>query len=111
MSAGRQQRFSEYSSRPTLEELEELYEEYDGNISRIARYIETLGRSRIQDILEEHGIHEPSEYHPHRFIKMLPQDVGLPVLRCAECRAECPDGHPCPECGFDPRNQGGSRNV
>jgi hypothetical protein len=32
----------------------------------------------------------------------LPQDVGLPVLQCANCWAELHTGHPCPECGFRP---------
>jgi len=44
------------------------------------------------------------EADPNMVHRLLPEDLGLSPLGCAECGVVEIDGHPCPDCGHDPRD-------
>lgn len=84
-----------------------LYERYDGCLADIIRHT-GLSERAVRSRLISYGIHESESREPAMLENKLPEDVGLSPLNCVECGARGIGGHPCDECGFDPRNGGAS---
>lgn len=81
-----------------------LYQRHGEEFGRVA---DAVGESK-REVLEafvEIGIVEPTA--PFYVRRFYPQDIGLSPLNCARCGEMDIESHPCPECGFDPREGGG----
>lgn len=81
------------------ERLRELYEKHGGVVVDMAADTD-WSRLTVRKRLEDAGLLDPP------ITRVLPEDVGLSPLCCGRCGAQEIGGHPCPECGYDPREGG-----
>lgn len=80
----------------------DLKRRHDGNIQHIADEL-GLNRNRVRERLQAHGLYEVRA-HGMQVKDLLPHEIqGLSPLNCGQCGAEAIGDHPCPECGWDPR--------
>ena len=82
------------------ERIRDELEAADGNVAQAAREL-GLTRTTFYRRASKFGIDVGGI--EAKLINALPEDVGLTPLGCSECGAREIGGHPCPECGHDPR--------
>lgn len=91
---------SEQPADQLTDECRRLFDKY-GEIRRAAYQAGVSEKEVVRRLV---GVGVATLDERHCIQRLDPEDVGLSALNCADCGERSIGSHPCPACGFDPRN-------